>query len=116
MELSAVGAAGKRPVGHGEGVLDLSTGLSVAGEEAGSKGVGLGGEGIDGDGPADSPGQAEDLVPEIRGAHGARDVKGSVPGEVVDAFLYEGATRGVQEQRAAADATLEATCAHGALL
>jgi hypothetical protein len=116
VKLGAVWATGKRPVGNGEGVLDLSARLSVASEEAGSEGIGLGSEGIDGDGPADSPGQAVHLFSEKRGANRAGDVEGAGTGEVINAFLYESAAGRMQVQRVAADATLEAARAHGALL
>ncbi len=116
MKLGAMWAMGKRPVGDGEGVLDLSARLGVASEEAGSKGIGLRSEGIDGDGPADSPGQAVHLFSEKRRANRAGDVEGAGAGEVVNASLNESATGRMQVQRVAADVTLEAARAHGALL
>ncbi len=116
MELSAVWAGGKGPVRDGESVLDLSARLGVTSKEAGSEGVGLGSESIDGDGPADRPGQAVHLIAEKRGADRAGDVEGASAGEVVNAFLDESAAGRMQVQRVAADATLEAARAHGAML
>ncbi len=114
--LGAMWAQGKRPVRRGEGVFDLGAWLGVAGKKPRDKGFGLGDKGISGDGPADVLCKAPNLFPKERRADRSGHVKGAGTREVIDALVHEGAPGRVQEQLVAADETLEATGAHGALL
>jgi hypothetical protein len=73
----AVGAAGKGPVRHREGVLGLRSRFSIASEEPGEEGVRLRGEGIDSELPVEAPGECLDPLAEERRADRPGDLEGA---------------------------------------
>ena len=86
MKGAAGRAGGAGPAGHGEGVLSLSAGLGVASEKTRKEGVRLGGEGVDGQGPAAQGGELVGLSSDEVAADWAGDLGGAGAGIVVSAL------------------------------
>ena len=64
MRAAALGADGLFPVVNGEGVLGFGGGFSIAREEAREEAVAFGGEGVDGEAPAQAVSELEGLFAE----------------------------------------------------
>jgi hypothetical protein len=116
VQLVAVGTAGAGPVWHHEGVLGLRSRFGIAGEKPGEEGIRLRSKGVDSELPVEAPDECLDPLAEERSADWPGDLEGAGAGKLVHAFLYEGASRGMQEQGVASDPMLEAAGAHGTLL
>ena len=86
MKSAAGRASGAGPAGYGEGVFSLSAGLGEAGEETRKEGVRLGGEGVDGQGPAAQGGELVGLSSDEVAADWAGDLGGAGGGIVVNAL------------------------------
>ena len=86
MKGAAGRASGAGPAGYGEGVFSLSAGLGVASEETREEGVRLGGEGVDGQGPAAQGGELVGLSSDEVAADWAGDLGGAGGGIVVNAL------------------------------
>ena len=77
MKSAAGRASGAGPAGYGEGVFSLSAGFGVAGEKPREERVRLGGEGVDGQGPAAQGGELAGLISDEVAADWAGDLRGS---------------------------------------
>ena len=78
MREAALGTDGMVAVTDGEGVLGFGGGLGVAREEAREEAVGLRGEGVDGEAPAQALSELEGLLTEQGAADGPGYLEGAV--------------------------------------
>jgi hypothetical protein len=110
------GADGLVPVRDREGVFDFSVRFRIAGVGTGKEAVALGGERINGDGPAAGGCEFVREGAKAGAGGGARDSERSLAGVAVDTLSHEDAARGVEEKRVGAEAPLEVAGSHGAEL
>ncbi len=112
MKSAAGRASGAGPAGYGEGVFSLSAGFSEASEEAWKEGVRLGGESVDGQGPAAQGGELAGLSSDEVAADRAGDLGSAGVGVVVNTLGDEDPAGSVEVQGVAAHAALEPARAH----